>query len=147
MANVSLSLANKTTMTTASAGLNLSQLVLKHEQLIKLYLLSRLIREKSDEFASLQDALLIRLASLLLNKNEEDEEKHLEEDSAHIIKELLDYAIDEYRRQSGNNEFKLALHNESRGNNQPRRDLSTLLNEFDERSRRFSFKKVSHILK
>lgn len=134
-------------MTTSSAGLNLSQLVLKHESLIKLYLLSRLIREKSDEFASLQDALLMRLASLLLNKNEEDdEEKHLEDDSAHI-KELLDYAIDEYRRQSGNVEFKLALHNESRGNNQPRRDLTTLLNEFDERSRRLSFKKVSHVTK
>ena len=130
-------------MTTSSAGLNLSQLVLKHESLIKLYLLSRLIREKSDEFASLQDALLMRLASLLLNKNEEEEEKHLEEDSAHIIKELLDYAIDEYRRQSGNNEFKLALHNELRGNNQPRRDLTTLINEFDERSKRLSFKKVS----
>lgn len=144
MANVSLSVANKTTMTTSSAGLNLSQLVLKHESLIKLYLLSRLIREKSDEFANLQDAVLMRLASLLLNKDEEDEEKRLEEDSAHI-KELLDYAIDEYRRQSGNSEFKLALHNESRGN-QPRRDLKTLLNEFDERSRRLSFKKVSEII-
>lgn len=142
MANVSL--AKKTTMTTSSVGLKLSQLVLKHDSLIKLYLLSRLIREKIDEFVNLQDALLMRLASLLLNRNEEDEEKHLEEDSAHI-KELLDYAIDEYRRQSGNSEFKLALHSESRGN-QPRRDLKTLINEFDERSRRLSFKKVSQVI-